>query len=87
MTAQDETEALKKELAGLFHYIKRVRVEIAAIHHPVDEDHHFDKMSDQLDAIVEATESATDLATLNGFASGTVSVIVDNLGTTIDITV
>lgn len=51
---------LKTELAGLFHYIQRVRVEIAGIHRPADEDNNFDKMSDQLDAIVEATEQATD---------------------------
>ena len=51
---------LTTELAGLFHYIRWVRVEIAGIHHPADEDNNFDKMSDQLDAIVEATEQATD---------------------------
>ena len=38
---------LKTELAGLFHYIQRVRVEIAGIHRPADEDNNFDKMSDQ----------------------------------------
>ena len=60
MSAQDENQELKKELTGLFHYIQRVRSEIAAIHHPAEEDHHFEKMGDQLDAIVEATEKATD---------------------------
>ena len=60
MAAQDENQALKEELTGLFHYIQRVRSEIAAIHHPAEEDHHFEKMGDQLDAIVEATEKATD---------------------------
>ncbi len=58
--AHDENLTLKTELAGLFHYIQRVRTEIAAIHHPADEENNFENMSDQLDAIVEATEQATD---------------------------
>lgn len=58
--AQDENLNLKTELAGLFRYIQRVRTEIAAIHHPADEENNFVNMSDQLDAIVEATEQATD---------------------------
>ena len=40
--------------------MQRVRKEIATIHHPVDEEHQITKMSDQLDAIVAATEDATD---------------------------
>ena len=39
---------------------QRVREEIAAIHYPAEEEHRFEKMSDQLDAIVETTKSATD---------------------------
>ncbi len=57
---QNEAEALKHELIGLFHYIRRVRQEIAAIYRPADDDNHFDSMADQLDAIVGATEEATD---------------------------
>jgi len=60
MTGLSEEAALKKELAGLFQYMQRVREEIAAIHYPADEEHRFEKMSDQLDAIVETTKSATD---------------------------
>jgi chemotaxis protein CheZ len=60
MTELSEEAALKKEMAGLFHYMQRVRKEIAAIHYPAEEEHRFDKMSDQLDAIVETTKSATD---------------------------
>lgn len=51
---------LKNELIGLFHYIQRVKEEIAAINNPSDSEHHFDSMSDQLDAIVKATETATN---------------------------
>jgi chemotaxis protein CheZ len=60
MAAEDEANALKKELIGLFKYIQRVRQEIAAIDHPVDADHDFDSMGEQLDAIVQATEEATN---------------------------
>lgn len=57
---QDDAEALKHELVGLFQYIRRVRQEIAAIYRPADGDHQFDSMADQLDAIVGATEEATN---------------------------
>lgn len=51
---------LKRELDGLLRYIHRVRSEIAAIGRPADEDHGFDSMGDQLDAIVGATAEATN---------------------------
>lgn len=60
MEQQAESDLLKKELYGLFKYLQRVREEIAAINRPADEAMHFDSMSDQLDAIVKATEEATD---------------------------
>lgn len=60
MEQQAESDLLKKELYGLFKYLQRVREEIAAINRPADKALHFDSMSDQLDAIVQATEEATD---------------------------
>lgn len=52
---------LKRELLGLFHHIQKIRKEIASIRRPGQpEQDHFSKMSDELDAIVAATESATD---------------------------
>lgn len=57
---QGDTEVLKRELVGLFQYLRRVRQEIAAIYRPADGDNQFDSMADQLDAIVGATEEATD---------------------------
>ena len=48
MTGISDEAALKKELAGLFQYMQRVREEIAAIHFPADEEHRFEKMSDLL---------------------------------------
>jgi len=56
---EEELEALRSEVSGLFHYVQRVRVEVAAIHRPADAEHHLPSMSEQLDAIVEATEDAT----------------------------
>jgi len=53
-------DRLKQEFDALLCYIHRVRQEIAAIYRPADEDHHFDSMGDQLDAIVKATEEATN---------------------------
>ncbi len=53
-------DILKKEFFGLFKYIQRVREEIAAIKQPAAPSLHFDSMSDQLDAIVQATEDATN---------------------------
>lgn len=58
----NEADLLKRELRGLFEHIKRMRLEIASIRRPgaTDEADHFSKMSDELDAIVHATETATD---------------------------
>ena len=53
-------DALRQEFEGLWRYIQRVRQEIAAIDRPADEDHQFNSTGDQLDAIVEATEEATN---------------------------
>jgi chemotaxis protein CheZ len=60
MVDQIETERLREELTGLFLYVKRMRQEIAAISHPEDEDLKFDNTGEQLDAIVQATEKATN---------------------------
>lgn len=50
---------LKKELVGLFGHLQKIRKELAALNPPGAED-HFGSMSEQLDAIVRATESATN---------------------------
>ncbi len=60
VAGQTNAEALKHELVGLFQYIRRVRQEIAAVLRPADGDHQFDSIADQLDAIVGATEEATN---------------------------
>ncbi len=60
MSIENENEVLKTELTGLFRYMQRVRQEIAAISRPSDEELEFGNMGDQLDAIVKATEKATN---------------------------
>lgn len=57
-----DADVLKKELVGLFNHIQRIRREIAAIRRPgaASGEDHFMQMSDELDAIVEATEQATN---------------------------
>ena len=60
MDQQSDADVLKKEFYGLFKYIQRVREEIAAIKQPGKPRLQFDNMSDQLDAIVKATEDATN---------------------------
>lgn len=51
---------LKSELDGLLRYIDRVRREVAAMQRPTEEDNKFESMGEQLDAIVRATEQATN---------------------------
>ncbi len=50
---------LKKEMVGLFGHLQKIRKELAALNPPGAPD-HFGSMSDQLDAIVNATEGATN---------------------------
>jgi len=60
MSEAVENQKLKSELTGLFRYLERVREEIAAISRPADEEYQFESMGEQLDAIVKATEKATN---------------------------
>ena len=60
MTGQDdETLNLKRELLGLFGHIHKIRRELAALS-PAEQPDHFSTMAEQLDAIVDATETATN---------------------------
>lgn len=54
-----ESGLLKRELVGLFGHLQKIRTELAALNPPGAPD-HFGSMSEQLDAIVGATESATN---------------------------
>ncbi|MFN3077307.1 MAG: hypothetical protein ABT940_10580 [Alphaproteobacteria bacterium] len=53
-------DALKAEISKLFEYLQRVKVEIASIKHPKYQIDQFGKVADQLAAIVESTEDATN---------------------------
>ncbi len=55
-----DDSVLKRELDGLLRYMQRVRSEVAAIGRPADEDHGFESMGEQLDAILGATADATN---------------------------
>lgn len=54
-------DRLKQELDGLSRYILRVRQEVAAIDRPAKPTEDFESMGDQMIAVVEATESATNM--------------------------
>ncbi|PIW27834.1 MAG: hypothetical protein COW30_09250 [Rhodospirillales bacterium CG15_BIG_FIL_POST_REV_8_21_14_020_66_15] len=60
METREELELLQAEILNLFNYIQRVRKEVAAITRTDEGDGRFNNMSDQLDAIVRATEDATN---------------------------
>lgn len=55
-----EDQKLRAELATLFLHLQRLRSELAAIKYPGDSDMAFSRMGNQLDAVVEATEAATN---------------------------
>ncbi len=55
-----ESETLRQELMGLLKYINRVREEIASISRPADEEHQFTTMAEQLDAVIKATDEASN---------------------------
>ena len=75
MTTPEEAEVLKKELVGLFRYIQRVRQEIAAIYHPAEDEHRFNSIAEQLDAVVKATEKASD--TIMGAMESNDTLVMD----------
>jgi chemotaxis protein CheZ len=54
-----DLRVLKRELVGLFGHLQLIRRELAALNPPGTDD-HFGTMSDELDAIVNATEGATN---------------------------
>ncbi len=68
--SNQEVDVLKRELVGLFEHIQKIRREIAAIRRPGDSGDRFDQMSDELDAIVEHTEAATNAIMENVEAIG-----------------
>ncbi len=58
-TPMTDSGLLKRELVGLFGHLQKIKTELAALNPPGATD-HFGSMSEQLDAIVGATESATN---------------------------
>lgn len=60
MTKKADIDTLKSELLSLQQMTQRIRQEIDVIRNPSDETDHFQNISEQLNAIVQATEKATD---------------------------
>ncbi|MQX35426.1 protein phosphatase CheZ [Roseospira navarrensis] len=60
MSDSEDVRILRQELRGLFDRIQKIRHEIASIRKPGDDHDRFASMSDELDAIVDATETATN---------------------------
>ena len=56
----EEVRRLKQELLGLFGHLQKIRRELAALNSAGTDEDHFSSMSEQLDAIVDATEKATN---------------------------
>jgi chemotaxis protein CheZ len=52
--------SLKKELVSLFGHLQKIRRELAVFSPGGDNPDHFATMAEQLDAIIDATESATN---------------------------
>ena len=53
-------EKLKSEITNLVQYVRRFRQEIAQMYQRQNDQTHFDGMADQLTAITQATENATN---------------------------
>lgn len=53
-------EELSRQIVQLYDYMERIKEEIATVKHPGAPVDHFNKVADQLNAIVDATENATN---------------------------
>lgn len=53
-------EELSRQIVQLYEYMERIKEELAHVKHPNAANDHFNKAADQLDAIVQATEEATN---------------------------
>ena len=57
--AEDESQDVRREIALMVRHIAQAKSEIASIKHPMAEDDRILAASNELDAIVQATEAAT----------------------------
>lgn len=69
-------DELSRQIVQLYEYMERIKTEIATVKHPNAPVDHFNKAADQLDAIVQATEDATNTIME---ATESTSSIVENL--------
>jgi chemotaxis protein CheZ len=75
MLREPDAAVLKREFVRLFGHIQKIRQELAALGPSSASEDHFGGMADQLDAIVEATEEATNTI------MGAMEVMENNLST------
>lgn len=57
---KEQYEELSRQIVQLYEYMQRIKEELAHVKHPNANIDHFNKAADQLDAIVQATEDATN---------------------------
>jgi len=56
----NQYDELSRQIVQLYEYMERIKSEVAAVKHPNAPVDHFNKVADQLNAIVQATEDATN---------------------------
>jgi len=59
-THATQYDELSRQIVQLYEYMERIKSEVAAVKHPNAPVDHFNKVADQLNAIVQATEDATN---------------------------
>lgn len=74
MLQEPDAVVLKREFVRLFGHIQKIRLELAALGPASAGEDHFGGMADQLDAIVESTEEATNAI------MGAMETMENNLG-------
>jgi len=57
---KQQYDALSRQIVQLYDYMERIKEQLAAVKHPGAPVDHFNKVADQLSAIVTATEDATN---------------------------
>lgn len=72
-------EELSRQVVQLYEYMERIKSEIATVKHPGAPVDHFNKVADQLNAIVSATEDATNTIMEATEASSTIAAEIKDL--------
>jgi len=77
---KNQYDELSRQIVQLYEYMERIKSEIAAVKHPNAPVDHFNKAADQLAAIVQATEDATNtIMEATEATSGIAEVLKDKI--------